>query len=135
MNFRAGMLGAKNLQSQPKGDEFSTRYVIQARCRMKIYDQNLTGASAAGSGKTLETQRSDRTDAGQISGMKATGNGDRVEFSSALGSLARAMTAFGSNRTHQVQALAAQYRNGSYQVDASATAGGIIADALSAGGK
>jgi hypothetical protein len=45
------------------------------------------------------------------------------------------MAAFGSGRAGKIQSLAAQYQNGSYQVDAYATSGGMVADALGAGSK
>ncbi|HWC98027.1 MAG TPA: flagellar biosynthesis anti-sigma factor FlgM [Candidatus Sulfopaludibacter sp.] len=101
---------------------------------MKVYDQNLTGASSAGSSRTQETQRTDRTE-GSKAGSSRSSSGDRVELSGALGSLARAMAAFGSGRAGKIQSLAAQYQNGSYQVDAYATSGGMVADALGAGSK
>jgi anti-sigma28 factor (negative regulator of flagellin synthesis) len=101
---------------------------------MKVYDQNLTGASSAGSSRTLETQRTERTDTGPSGGSRSAG-GDRVELSGALGSLARAMAAFGSSRSDRIQALAQQYQSGTYQVDAFATSGGMVADALGAGAK
>jgi anti-sigma28 factor (negative regulator of flagellin synthesis) len=101
---------------------------------MKVYDQNLTGAPSAGSSRTLETQRTERTDSGLSASFRSSG-GDRVELSGALGSLAGAMAAFGSNRSDKIQALAQQYQRGTYQVDALATSRGMVADALGAGAK
>jgi len=101
---------------------------------MKVYDQNLTGALSAGSNRTSETQATERTATGSSGGSRNSG-GDRVELSGALGSLARAMAAFGSSRSDKIQALAQQYQGGTYQVDAFATSAGMVADALGAGAK
>jgi len=101
---------------------------------MKVYDQNLTGALSAGTTRTNEAHATERTAAGATSGSRSSG-GDRVELSGALGSLARAMAAFGSSRSDKIQALAQQYQSGTYQVDAFATSAGMVADALGAGAK
>jgi hypothetical protein len=101
---------------------------------MKVYDQNLTGASSAGSARTTEAQRTERGD-GVRSGSSGAGSGDRVELSGALGTLARAMVAFSANGMSKVQALAAQYQDGTYQPDAVVTSSGMVAEALASGVK
>lgn len=95
---------------------------------MKIYDVNLTGASA-GSERAQEAQRVG-SEAGSKSGAAASGAGDRIELSDALNSLGRAMSAYSSNRAAKVQALTAQYRSGNYRADSLATGRGIIMEAL-----
>ena len=102
---------------------------------MRVYDVNLTGASAAGSAKSQETQRTDSS--GSIRGGSAggSGNADRVEFSSALGSLSRALSADGSARANRVQHLAALYQSGSYHPDSMATSRAMVSDALAGAGK
>jgi hypothetical protein len=96
---------------------------------MKVYDQNLTGAASAGSGRTQELQKTGKGDTSRSSAA-ATSGGDRVELSGALGTLARAMATSASSRAGKVQALAGQYQSGLYQSDPAATSRGMVADAL-----
>jgi hypothetical protein len=102
---------------------------------MRIYDVNLTGTSAAESGRAQETQQSGRAGGARTGGTGANGTGDRVEFSSTLGRLAQAMSADGSARANRVQALAFEYQSGTYRPDSAATSRGMVAEALSDGGK
>ena len=102
---------------------------------MRIYDVNLTGSSAAESGRAQETQRSDRAGATRTAGAGGSGSSDRVEFSSTLGRLSEAMSADGSARASRVQALAAQYQSGSYRPDSLATSKGMVSEALASGGQ
>ena len=101
---------------------------------MKIYDGSLSNTSAAESGRTADIQRPDR-ESGVRSGSTSSAHGDRVELSSTLNSLSRALSTFSSNRSARVSALAAQYQSGKYQVDAMATSRGMVAESLAAGSK
>ena len=97
---------------------------------MRIDDRNLTGASPAESGRAQETQKSNRSQ-GVRTGTAATDKtGDRVELSSTLETLSRALSANGSERSSRVQALAAQYQSGNYHPDSAATARGMVSEAL-----
>jgi anti-sigma28 factor (negative regulator of flagellin synthesis) len=102
---------------------------------MRIYDVNSTGTSAAESGRSQETQRSDRAGGAKTGGPGANGTGDRVEFSSTLGRLSQALSTDGSARASRVQTLAGQYQSGSYRPDSAATSKGMVAEALSEGAK
>jgi hypothetical protein len=102
---------------------------------MRVYDVNLTGASTAESGRTQETQKSDRAGTGRAGGSGGGANGDRVEFSSALGRLSQALAASESQRAGRVQALATQYQSGNYRPDSIATSKGMVSEGLAAGGK
>lgn len=99
---------------------------------MKVYDGSLKGA-AAEPAQVSETQRVDRATSGQKTGSASSEGGDRVELSSALGSLSRALTSFGTDRASQVRALEAQYQSGQYQVNAAATSRGLVTEALAQG--
>jgi hypothetical protein len=99
---------------------------------MRIDDQNLTSVPAE-SGRTQETQRVSREGGLQPGSGTAGGGGDQVELSNTLGSLSRAMTAYGCGRQGQVAALAAQYQGGKYQPNSLATSRGMISEALAAG--
>ena len=101
---------------------------------MRIYDVNLTGASAAESGRAQETQRSGAASS-RSAGAGAYGANDRVEFSSTLGRLSQAMSADETTRASRVQALAAQFQNGTYRPDSLATSRGMVADALADSGQ
>ena len=99
---------------------------------MRIDDQNLTSVPSE-SGRTQEAQRVGREDGLRSGSGTAGSGGDQVELSSALGSLSRAMTAYGSGRQSQVAALAAQYQSGKYRPDSQATSRAMISEALAAG--
>ncbi len=101
---------------------------------MRIYDLNLTGTSAAETGRTHETQRADTADTAKV-GRANDRSSDRVELSSALGSLSRALTAHHSDRATRVQDLAAQYQSGNYRPDSQATSRAMVSDALAAGAR
>jgi anti-sigma28 factor (negative regulator of flagellin synthesis) len=97
---------------------------------MRVDDRNLTGAAPAESGRAQGTEKSSR-DQGARTGTAATDKtGDRVELSSTLEAVSRAMSAFGSERANRVPALAAQYQSGSYYADSAATAGSMVSEAL-----
>jgi len=102
---------------------------------MRVYDRNLTGASAAESGRAQETQRTDRNEGSGARSAAGAGAGDRVELSGTLARLSQAMSAHGSERAARVQSLTAQYRSGSYRPDSQATSRAMISEALTAGGK
>lgn len=99
---------------------------------MRIYDRDLTGAAAAESGRSQETQKADREATSTPSPAEST-SGDRVELSSGLASVSRALAAYGSDRTSKVQQLAAQFQSGAYQPSSLAISQGMVAQALSTG--
>ncbi len=102
---------------------------------MKVYDVNLTGTSAAESGRAQESQKAGLARSSRAGGSGAAGNGDRVEFSSTLGRLSQALAADGAERASRVEALASQYQSGQYRPDSAATGRGMIAEALAVTGK
>lgn len=96
---------------------------------MKIYDRDLTGASAAESSRAQETQRTGReTSSASRAGSSAFG--DRVELSSGLGQLSRALSNFGADRSSRVESLSAIYQSGGYRPDTAATSRAMVTDAL-----
>jgi flagellar biosynthesis anti-sigma factor FlgM len=101
---------------------------------MKIYEQNSTGTSAAESGRSQESQRTGR-EGNQTTGTTASGSADHVELSDTLNSLSRAMSSYSGSRSAKVQALATQYRSGTYRMDSLATSRGMVAEALADRGK
>jgi flagellar biosynthesis anti-sigma factor FlgM len=100
---------------------------------MRIYDQNLTGAAAAESGRSAEAQKADREAGTPLTGSGSGGSGDRVELSSALASVSRALTSYQADRAGKVQSLTVQVRSGRYQPDSQATSQGMVSEALRAG--
>ncbi len=101
---------------------------------MKIYDQNLTGTSAAGTGQAQKTQNLSRaaTDTSPARGG-VDGSNDRVEFSGTMSRLSRALGTFETTRASRVKALAVEYQSGKYKADPAATSKGLVSEALSAG--
>jgi hypothetical protein len=102
---------------------------------MRIDDRKLTGPTPAGTGRAQETEKSNRNQGIQTGTNAAGTTGDRVELSSILETLSRAMSAFGTERANRVPALAAQYQSGSYYyADSAATADSMVSEALLAAG-
>jgi anti-sigma28 factor (negative regulator of flagellin synthesis) len=99
---------------------------------MRVYDVNLTSTSAAESGRAQESQKAGSAGHSRTSGSGTAGNGDRVEFSSALGRLSQALSAFSSDRASRVQALASQYQSGQYRLDSRATGRAMVTEMLAA---
>src|ERR1035438_5665085 len=83
---------------------------------MRIYDRDLTGTASAESGRSQETQRAER-DATATSPQSGSTAGDRVELSSGLATVSRALAAYGTDRANKVQELTAQVQSGVYNPD------------------
>jgi flagellar biosynthesis anti-sigma factor FlgM len=99
---------------------------------MKVNDPNLTPAGAASTG-AAKPQESGRTVSSSGSSgaavQTARAPGDDVHLSELVRSL-RSLAAESPERQARIESIARSYAQGSYQVDAQATADGIIRDAL-----
>jgi flagellar biosynthesis anti-sigma factor FlgM len=99
---------------------------------MKVNDSNLSSLGSAASNGTTKSQEVER--AGQSarstngSGI-APASGDDVHLSELVRSL-RSLAAESPERQARLEQIARSYANGTYQVDAGATASKIIEDAL-----
>jgi len=100
---------------------------------MKIYDQNLTGTSAAETGRAQETQNLNRAGTGKSPTRGVDGSNDSVEFSGTLSRLSRTLTTFEPIRASRIQALALEYQSGNQKPDSAATSKGLVSEAISAG--
>jgi anti-sigma28 factor (negative regulator of flagellin synthesis) len=98
---------------------------------MRVYDQTLNGTAAARAGGAQDVQRQDRTASPRING---TGGDDRVELSTTMSALSRALNTNQSDRADRVAELAAQYSRGEYRPDSFATARAMLTEALSPAG-
>jgi hypothetical protein len=94
---------------------------------MKVTSQDLSGLGAAGASGVQETQNQGGSGKGAGCGG---GGSDRVDFSSTLGSLSRAMNSEGSTRQARMQAITAQYQSGAYSADSAAISRGLISEAF-----
>jgi anti-sigma28 factor (negative regulator of flagellin synthesis) len=92
---------------------------------MKVTSQDLSGLGAAGASGAQEVQKP----GGGGKGASGGGGSDRVDFSSTLGSLSRAMSSEGSTRQAKIQALTTQYQSGSYSADSAEISRGLISEA------
>ena len=99
---------------------------------MRIYDRDLTGTAATDSGRPQEAQKADR-EATTTASQSGSSSGDRVELSSGLATVSRALAAYGSDRAGKVQQLAAQFQSGTYQPSSLATSQGMVSQALDVG--
>lgn len=97
---------------------------------MKI--QDLNNAGAAGAGQAANTRKVETDGAASRRPGASREGGDRVEFSANLRGLSRALSTDSGQRVQRVEALAAQYQSGTYQVDAAAVSHAMVGDALSA---
>jgi hypothetical protein len=100
---------------------------------MRISNSDLSGAAGAESARTQELQKSATGEGATSNGPYGGQSGDRVEFSSGLGQLARAISTYGSDRASQVQKLATLYQGGGYRTDSAITSQAMVSDALSGG--
>ena len=96
---------------------------------MRIYDRDLTGTTSAESGRSQETQKADR-DTTAASSQSGSSTGDRVELSSGLASVSRALAADGNDRTNKVQQLTQQVQSGTYNPSSMAISQSMVAQAL-----
>lgn len=101
---------------------------------MRIYDRDLTGTAAAESGRSQDAQRLDGK-TGLTAPGSGSGSGDRVELSSGLASVSRALASYQSDRAGKLHQLAMQFQAGSYRPNSLATSQGMVAEALSGGAK
>ncbi len=99
---------------------------------MRVYDRNLTSGTAAGSAVSQEAQKLDCEGEARAASLGADGGGDRVEHSSSLERLSRAISGDRSERANRVQSLAAQYQRGGYRPDSLAISRGMVAEAEAA---
>lgn len=97
---------------------------------MKVNDPNLASLAASSTG-AARTQETERSGPGSRTGGPAgkTGSGDDVHLSELVRSL-RSLAADSPERQARLEQIARSVANGSYQVDAKATAAKIIDDAL-----
>jgi anti-sigma28 factor (negative regulator of flagellin synthesis) len=99
---------------------------------MRVDERIGTGglADIGNTAGTTETAKAGRDDS---SSSTTRGAGDRVELSSTLAGLSRALSSDGAARTGRVSALALSYQSGNYRPDPTATASGLVSDALAGG--
>jgi len=102
---------------------------------MRITDRNLTGASAAETGRSQETQAAERENSARENNSGGGSTTDHVEFSGTLARVSQALAASNASRSTRVNALAAQYQSGTYRADSLATSRGIVSEALNASGE
>jgi flagellar biosynthesis anti-sigma factor FlgM len=99
---------------------------------MKINDSNLQGPGGLGStGSSQSVSKPAKTGrTGASAPVPTTGDADDGVALSGLAQTLSSLGADSPDRQAKVDALAKAYAQGSYQVNAGATAGGIIQDAL-----
>jgi hypothetical protein len=96
---------------------------------MKIDNRDLTGAAPVQPGRSQDAQKP----AGAAQSPSGTAAGDRVELSSGLASVSRALAAYGSDHAGKVQQLTTQVQSGNYNPSSLAISQGIVAQALTGG--
>lgn len=100
---------------------------------MKIHNQDLLGVGATGSSGAVsgaESRPAGRTGKAD----RATGE-DRAELSGLAAQIAGETQGGSAERTARIAELQALVKSGRYEVNAEATARGLVEDALSAGGE
>jgi anti-sigma28 factor (negative regulator of flagellin synthesis) len=94
---------------------------------IQIYNDGLAGAAASGTGRTQEL--SSPAPAAKPSSGTGAGGEDTVQISS----LSTAVSSQGSDRAARVQALAAAYQSGQYEVNAMHVSRALVNHALQPG--
>ncbi|MGH9558981.1 MAG: flagellar biosynthesis anti-sigma factor FlgM [Bryobacteraceae bacterium] len=95
---------------------------------MKVNDPNLASLiSPLSTSRTQEPERS--TQSARTAGVGASGSGDDVHLSELVRSL-RSLAAESPDRQARLEQIARSYANGTYKVDAEATASKMIDDAI-----
>lgn len=120
------------MKTPTPSDMYCSHGMAQTQGTMKVQESNTGGA--AGLGSTAGPQESGRTGratgarGGKTAGM--AGDGDRVEFSTLVSGLSRALIDSGASRSARVDALAALYRSGRYDSSAQVTARAMVSESL-----
>ena len=96
---------------------------------MKVNDSNLNSLTPAGTSGTQETARTGQGSRPGSTQTSAASSNDDVHLSE-LVKILRSLAADSPERQAKLESLARSYANGSYQVDAGATASKIIDDAF-----
>jgi flagellar biosynthesis anti-sigma factor FlgM len=94
---------------------------------MKVNDSNLGGLGSLGANSVQQPQQTTSAAAG-VQKQGAAGSSDDVHLSELVRSL-RSLAANSPERQARLEQIARSYANGTYQVDAKATASKIIDDA------
>lgn len=96
---------------------------------MKVNDSTLNSLTSAGTSGTQETARTGQGSAPGSTQAAGTTSNDDVHLSELVKNL-RSLAADSPERQAKLESLARSYANGSYTVDAGATASKIIDDAV-----
>jgi flagellar biosynthesis anti-sigma factor FlgM len=96
---------------------------------MKVNDSTLTSLTSTGTSGTQEIARTGQGSSAGANQTAATTSSDDVHLSELVKSL-RSLAADSPERQAQLESLARSYANGSYTVDAGATASKVIDDAF-----
>ena len=96
---------------------------------MKVNDSNLSSLASTGTSGAQETARSGQTTRAGLTQTPGSTSSDDVHLSELVRNL-RSLAADSPERQAKLEALARSYANGSYQVDAGATASKVIDDAF-----
>jgi hypothetical protein len=97
---------------------------------MKVDDPNLNGIAGAQTGRTPETQETNRVGSNSGAKISETVGGDRAEISSLAGRISQAFAAQAAQRTQQISKLTQDYRAGKYDVNARTISRSITQDAI-----
>ena len=97
---------------------------------MKVNDPNLTGAASTGASRTQETRRAGQdARSSDAASRRGVTSGDDIHLSELVRSL-RSLAADSPERQARIEQIARAYADGTYKVDADATAAKIIDDAF-----
>jgi flagellar biosynthesis anti-sigma factor FlgM len=96
---------------------------------MKVNDSNLNSLTSTGTSGTQETARMGQSPRTGSTQTTATSSNDDVHLSELVKSL-RSLAADSPERQAKLESLARSYANGSYAVDATASASKIIDDSF-----
>ena len=97
---------------------------------MKVNDPNLSSAASTGTSRTQEARRAGQdARSSNVTARHGAASGDDIHLSELVRSL-RSLAADSPERQARIEQIARAYANGTYKVDAEATAAKIIDDAF-----
>ncbi|MBI2679546.1 MAG: hypothetical protein HYX25_00895 [Candidatus Solibacter usitatus] len=97
---------------------------------MKVDDPSLSGAAGAQTGRTAETQETNRPGSASNARISESIGGDRAEISSLAGRISHAFATQAAARAQHLAKLTQDYRAGKYHVDARSISQAITKDAV-----
>lgn len=118
------MADCANLKCRSEGQELDMS--------IRIYTDGLASAAASEASRSEELSRANGPGKQPVAGSSGEG-GDQVQISSLSESIAAGSSQQGVTQANRVRQIAAQYQNGTYQVDSLQLSRALVSNAIRSG--